>query len=70
MVERCHAPFDVFFSPISVLVGSCIAVLVLSALYEGMKIFRAKLMNMHARKKREIGKEHAVYSTVPKQGCR
>jgi len=53
-----------------VLVGSCIAVLLLSALYEGLKIFRARIMAMHARKERLTVKEDAVYYTVPKQGCR
>jgi len=58
------------FAPLPVLVGSCIAVLVLSALYEGLKIFRARIMAMHARKERVTVKEDAVYYTVPKQGCR
>lgn len=61
-------PWDI--STTKVLVGSCIAVLLLSALYEGLKIFRVKLMNMHARKEREPGKEDAVYITKRQQGCR
>ena len=34
---------------ISVLVGSCIAVLFVSLLYEGLKIFRARLIGMRKR---------------------
>jgi len=61
-------PWDI--STTKVLVGSCIVMVILSALYEGLKIFRAKLMNMHARKERETRKEEAAYITKPQHCCR
>ncbi|KAL9988250.1 hypothetical protein ACROYT_G002674 [Oculina patagonica] len=62
-------PWDI--STTKVLVGSCIAVFFLSALYEGLKIFRARLMNMHTRASRQTDQEKdAVHIIGPRQGCR
>ena len=42
------------------LVGSCIGVLLVSLLYEGLKIFRAKLMQMHSRMEKQAGQGNGV----------
>ncbi|KAJ7339568.1 hypothetical protein OS493_005969 [Desmophyllum pertusum] len=62
-------PWDI--STTKVLVGSCIAVLFVSALYEGLKIFRGRLMNMHTGMEQETEHEtDAVHIMRSHQGCR
>lgn len=70
-MEQWYTPFNLLLFPILVLIGSCIALLFLSALYEGLKIFRARLMHTHTRAERQTdqGKD-AVHFEEPRQGCR
>lgn len=54
-----HQITHIILLTISVLVASCIGVLLVSLLYEGLKIFRAKLMQMH-RMEKQAGQGNGV----------